>query len=968
MSYYKNIRLIILLAFFCILGLGAARPADIKRFGIPYVENYPKSLYRSGNQNWSITKDEKGIMYFGNAEGLLSFDGRYWQLHELPNRLIVRSVAADCTGKVYTGGFGEIGYWSAIRGGKLSYRSLNYLIPKEHTLKDEIWKIYIDENKVVFQSFASIFIYEKGKISVVKAVNPFLFLFKVKDRYFVEVIDKGLFELKGRVLIPIPNSQILGRSGILSILPYQGNKMLIGTANDGLFVFDGTAIVAWSTQASEFLKSSQLNNGHIVMDKYFAFGTILNGLVIVDESGNIVQQINKSSGLQNNTVLSMFSDNEQNLWTGLDNGIDRIELNSSLYFYFDKRGDLGTVYSSIIHDSIIYLGTNQGLFYSPLNPDLETSFQRFDFKLIPNSQGQVWDLSLIDGQLLCGHNNGTFIVSKGGLKKVSSVNGGWTIKRLHSDSGVLIQGTYTGLVIYRKGVSGEWIYSHRINGFAEPSRYVEQDNKGQLWVAHAYKGLYKLQLSDDLRSVVSSQYYDKRNGLPSNYHINVFNLNNRILFSSHKGFYTYDEISNKFSTYRSLNTILGSFASSNKVIPAADNSFWFIRNGNVALASLKEAGKSSVDSNSFTILNGRMVQYYENISRISRSNYLISIDDGFAIYNGNVLPDIAKYKIPKVLIRNVEDITFGNASLIDDRGEENIELPFSRNNIRITYALPYYRHSKISYQYLLEGYSSRWSDWNTQAFKDFTNLSQGTYTFKVRARINEQVVSDAAVFIFRVLPPWYMTKVAYIGYALIHILIFLLLRRLYFRKLERHQKKIQFRLQQEKEEHLREEEIINERKIVKLKNEQLQSDLAAKSRELANSAMNLVYKNELLQKIRDELLNLRDNHGKPLKDDQLRRIQKVIDEGLNDERDWNIFERSFNEAHENFFKRLKSNYPDLVPNDLKLCAYLRMNMSSKEIASLLNISLRGVEIRRYRLRKKLNLPHDKGLSEFLIEL
>jgi DNA-binding CsgD family transcriptional regulator len=236
-------------------------------------------------------------------------------------------------------------------------------------------------------------------------------------------------------------------------------------------------------------------------------------------------------------------------------------------------------------------------------------------------------------------------------------------------------------------------------------------------------------------------------------------------------------------------------------------------------------------------------------------------------------------------------------------------------------------------------------------------LSQGTYTFKVRARINEQVVSDAAVFIFRVLPPWYMTKVAYIGYALIHILIFLLLRRLYFRKLERHQKKIQFRLQQEKEEHLREEEIINERKIVKLK-----------SRELANSAMNLVYKNELLQKIRDELLNLRDNHGKPLKDDQLRRIQKVIDEGLNDERDWNIFERSFNEAHENFFKRLKSNYPDLVPNDLKLCAYLRMNMSSKEIASLLNISLRGVEIRRYRLRKKLNLPHDKGLSEFLIEL
>lgn len=968
MNFVQNIRLTILFIFLGILGQGTAGAADIKRFGIPYVQNYPKSLYHSGNQNWAITKDEKGIMYFGNAEGLLSFDGRYWQLHEMPNRLIVRSVAADGNGRIFSGGFGEIGYWSSSHGRKLSYHSLNHLIPARYIPKDEIWKIYIDGKRVIFQSFSSIYIYEDGQISVVKATNPFLFLFKVKARFFVEVIDQGLFELKGRKLIPVPNSQVLGRTGILSILPFQKDKILIGTAKDGLFVFDGRRITPWSTQAGDFLKSYQLNNGHVVMDKYFAFGTILNGLVIVDESGNIVQQINKSSGLQNNTVLSLFSDNEQNLWAGLDNGIDRVELNSSLYFYFDKRGDLGTVYSSIIHDGRIYLGTNQGLFYSQLNPDIENAFQQFDFKLIPDSQGQVWDLSLIDGQLLCGHNNGTFIVNREGLKKVSPINGGWTIKRLHSDSDVLIQGTYTGLVIYRKGKLGEWKYSHRINGFGEPSRYVEQDSKGMLWVAHAYKGLYKLRLSDDLRSVVSSHYYDTSNGLPSNYHINVFNLNKQILFSSHKGFYTYDDISNRFAPYRSLNTILGSFAFSNKVIPAAENTFWFIRNGNVALASLKEAGKPTIDSSSFTILNGRMVQYYENISRINKSNYLISIDDGFAIYNGNVLADIAKYKIPKVLIRNVEDITFGNVTLPEVKRGENIEIPFSRNNIRITYALPYYRQSEISYQYILEGYSTRWSDWNAQAFKDFTNLSQGTYTFKVRARINERVVSDAAVFVFSVLPPWYLTKFAYAGYVLIHLLIFLLLRKLYFRKLERHQKEIQMKLQREKEEHLRQEEVVNEQKIVKLKNEQLQADLAAKSRELANSAMNLVYKNELLQKIRDELLSLKDSNGKALKDDQLRRIQKVIDEGLNDERDWNIFEQSFNEAHENFFKRLKSSYPDLVPNDLKLCAYLRMNMSSKEIASLLNISLRGVEIRRYRLRKKLNLPHDKGLSEFLIEL
>ncbi len=132
--------------------------------------------------------------------------------------------------------------------------------------------------------------------------------------------------------------------------------------------------------------------------------------------------------------------------------------------------------------------------------------------------------------------------------------------------------------------------------------------------------------------------------------------------------------------------------------------------------------------------------------------------------------------------------------------------------------------------------------------------------------------------------------------------------------------------------------------------------------------MSLVYKNELLQKLSQEISKLKDGQGKLISEEQQRKIQHVITEGMNDERDWILFENSFNDAHESFFKKLKAEHPDLVPNDLKLCAFLHMNMSSKEMASLLNISLRGVEIRRYRLRKKLNVPHDKNLTEFLMGL
>ncbi|RFZ83206.1 transcriptional regulator [Mucilaginibacter terrenus] len=958
----------VLLLLFLLFVKCFAFAADIKSIGVPYVQNYTKAQYQSGNQNWSVTQDERGVMYFGNDEGLLSFDGKYWQLSRMPNGLIVRSVAADKKGKIYSGGFGEFGYWEN-RNGFLKYRSLTKLIPRQYQpVKEEIWKIYVDTDHVIFQSFGAIYIYANGKITVVKAPTPFLFLFKTGQRYFVERVGVGLFELKGTKLQLIPGSNILG-SRVLSVLPFADGRYLIGTANNGLFIFNGINITPWKTQATEFLKNFQLNNGAVIPNKYFAFGTILNGIVIIDTAGNVVQHINKASGMQNNTVLSLYTDAEQNLWAGLDNGVDRIEVNSPLYFYFDKTGRFGTVYSSIIYGDKIYLGTNQGLFYSDwLKGSGNQLLQSFDFKLIPGSQGQVWDLSLQDGKLLCGHNDGTFQVNGSTITKITSLSGGWTIKKISTDQ--LIQGCYTGLIIYRKDVAGNWIFDHKIEGFGEPSRYVEQDNKGQIWVSHAYKGIYKVTLTADKKRVASQKYYDKRSGLPDSYNVGVFNLDNRVVFSSDSGFYVYDDITDRFYRYNQLNSRLKTFAFSNKVISAIGKKYWFINHGRVALADLSVPGKLTIDSNRFSMLNGQMVQNYENISLINNRIYLISVDDGFVIVNDADARRGGKIILPQVLIRKIENIT-DKVTVINDMHsstDTEINLPYNQNNIRIAYALPYYRQVKIQYQYYLEGYSRQWSDWSLQSQKEFTNLNHGIYHFKVRAKINDENVSETTELTFEILPPWYFSKIALAFYVLLFILTCYLIRKYYLLNLDKHQRQIQEKLQREKEEFLQREAIANQQHIVTLKNEQLQADLASKSRELANSAMNIVYKNELLQKISDEINKFRDSTGKKLPEDQLKKLHKVIDEGMNDERDWNVFESSFNETHENFFKKLKHDHPDLVPNDLKLCAYLRMNMSSKEMASLLNISLRGVEIRRYRLRKKLNLEHDKNLSEFLMEL
>ena len=314
-------------------------------------------------------------------------------------------------------------------------------------------------------------------------------------------------------------------------------------------------------------------------------------MIIIDTAGNIVQHINKLSGLQNNTVLSIYVDDQENLWAGLDNGIDCIQISSPFYFYFDKGGKFGTVYSSIVNSNKIYLGTNQGLFFSNWNPaNKNPLLESFDFKLIPGSQGQVWDLSLIDNTLLCGHNDGTYQVNDGSIKKISPISGGWTIKKL--DANHLIQGTYTGLVIYRKDSQGNWIYSNQLSGFVEPSRYVEPYNKGQVWVSHAYKGIYKMTLNSDLTKAVDIKYYDKKSGLPDSYNINVFNLNGKIVFSSDNGFYTYDDITDRFYPYEQLNKSLGPFYVSNKIIPALGKKYWFINHGKVAMGGFFDKWKN----------------------------------------------------------------------------------------------------------------------------------------------------------------------------------------------------------------------------------------------------------------------------------------------------------------------------------------------------------------------------------------
>ena len=149
-----------------------------------------------------------------------------------------------------------------------------------------------------------------------------------------------------------------------------------------------------------------------------------------------------------------------------------------------------------------------------------------------------------------------------------------------------------------------------------------------------------------------------------------------------------------------------------------------------------------------------------------------------------------------------------------------------------------------------------------------------------------------------------------------------------------------------------------------MKNVSLEEEVASKSAQLVNYTVLLKNKNETLIKIREMIDRLRQ-HG--VSKNELNQIYRTINQNLSYKDDWKIFSAHFDDAHNNFLRKLKTEHSDLTSNDLQLCAYLKMNLSSKEIASLLNISTRSVEVKRYRLRKKLGLSHSESLTELMMK-
>lgn len=936
---------------------------NIRDLGVPFINNFDRNDYHAGTQNWCVAQDADQVMWFGNQSFLLWYDGAEWGQVSISNFSVTRSLLSSLDGRLLVGAFQEFGEVKKFAEGHYSYVSWLDRLPKKYHDFSDIVKIHEFNGESYFQSNEYIFVFKDGEFQrAYEPENMFFYSFIANNRLYI--IDKGigLKELMPDGLRLAGDGRFFAEKEIWFMDYFNGELIAVGQ-KDGLFRYSNGRWKTWECPANDFIKANFFYSGLRNSSDELLLGTVQNGIIICNKAGEITQHINKRRGLFNNTILSMCIDLEQNLWLGLDHGISYLKINSPFSQLLNVDG-FGTGYASIYANDTLYLGTNQGLY---LRSTLEGPMS--DYTMVSACQGQVWNLQEFDSTLFCSHHSGLFVVEGDSAIKIDHTEGCWKLLPYPNLDDTYIVGKYTGLGVLKK-LDGGFVY-HDLEGFNESSRVMEFDVYGHLWMSHGYKGVYKITFSDAVNAIERIKFFGQAEGLPSDRNNEVFRFNDQIAIASIYQIYKYDESSSKMVLFDLLNEAYSSCGQITKMFIDSHNTSYLFSDGNLHKATFLNGSIVDIDSTLFLPLEGSFLSAFENILFISDDLLIIGVADGFVLYDGSV-GSRNRYNIPL----NIKQITCDRKSTFNtildtlDIHEGVTDIPFTKRNLLIKYAIPVYENpANVRQEISLNGELIR--DVVIQEHTvEINQLDYGNYTLEFKLRdITNHLEPTTRTLRFKVLPPWYLQWyyiVIWIVLLFSVIVTSVVLARKRVDVIRRKEKIYQQRKSIKQQIELKRKAARAEQHLTQLKNDTLQKQNRLKAEEIANSTMELVEKNKMLLMVKDKLKNIQSEKDINTRNGIIRQMLKSIDRDLNNKEQWKIFEENFDEVHEDFLNRFKEKHPNITAKDMRLCAFLRMNLSSKEIAPLLSISIRSVEISRYRLRKKIDLPHDVNLTDYIV--
>ncbi len=796
--------------------------SQVKQYGVPYIQNYEIDDYsfsdkRLSPQNWKVFQDSSGIMYFGNSDGLLSFDGRSWRFLPLPNNSVLRSIATGPDGRIYVGGESEFGYLSIDSSGGHQYRSLSHLVPDSLDEVRNIWGIDNVNDTILFRGRNKIFFYYQDSIvHCIQSDIQFFHHFKYNGELYIFEAGRGLAKLVGGKLELIPDGDYYENYTAWAVFPFGDDSLLFTSPIDGFSIYSDKEFEHWDIPASLFLKDNRVSCGVQLEDGNFAFGTQSNGIVIVNQEGEIIKIFNEENGLQNNAVHDIMLDQNGGLWVALSYGISYLKLNSPFSYYTQETGIPKQNYYVREYKGNLFFSSDKGV-HLKSGDDLDNEFEVTHAEIVEGAEGQSWLFCEAGDFLLCGHNPGVLVFKIDELHKTLDIPSNvWEIVPDEEDGDIFYASSIDGIYVLKLEEDDIHV-DRKIKGFSGNALYFAFDETGKLWVSDAVNCVKRLTLNHARDSVIKIDTFSSKDGLPADEDNWIVKKNEEIVFlsSSHYGFYRYSEEKDKFVSYNSLNKRFGVNGEISLFVTDSFGNVWVRDDGMVRIFKEEKEDDYEEKEVSFEKFKGRNL---ERLSFIDNNIAVFGTDEYVLLYypeydsierrkSNSFIRKIKSIQNDSVIFKGYRRYSGRTPSIGIDKTDKLI-LPYEMNALRFEYSSAFYENPEDTRFFVwLEGYEQKPNKWISEGTKEYTNLREGDYTFHVIAKDIHGDLSNECTYSFAIEAPWYRTIYAYIVYFFITLALLYLFVRLYVKKikadrdrLERIIKQRTGEIQQQKEE------------------------------------------------------------------------------------------------------------------------------------------------------------------------
>jgi signal transduction histidine kinase/DNA-binding NarL/FixJ family response regulator len=754
--------------FSLLIGLGWQSYAQ--EIGAPFVVNYSPKDYNAHAENRVMVQDKRGILYIGNQNCLLEYDGSHWKTIKVPG-ITVSALGLDAKGTIYVGTYNNFGYLSPNRTGEMRFVSLvDKLAPAERTIQ-AVTRLYCTPEGVYICTANKIYRYRAGNpFKIWKAVNKFQFSGYVHQTLFVKEEGAALKRLNTRTeeLETVPGGEQLASYRISSLQPYPDGRMLVITFKDGLFVCNAPdsnknpSVTPLRTQIDDWLWNSQVANALRLPGPHrYAIGSLRGGIRIIDAEGKLLQRLDEQTGLRKNTVNCLFVDGQQTLWAGLGSGLAKIEISLPISRFDASLNVKSTVWKIYRHEGILYIGTNLGLYYLDDRVGL--------FLPVTDTDVPCWSMIPFGRDLLVGGTDIIYCVRDRKVREIIRTNSGnhYGLTRSRVDTNVIYSAMFGGLETFRYQ-QGQWKSLGPVKGVDVECWSVVEEPKGILWVGTHQEGYYRIDFSQGIRPEAPVKKYGPQEGVPTLEWNYVLPTSQGPRFVSNNGMYHYQSETDSFVATDHLNgqTLHAPFFTEDQ-----QGNWWF--SNPLGIARRQPNGNFIWDSLSLMpIQRGGYAAFPEpnGIVWIGNDEGLYRYDDKIS-YRQSAFPAMVR----EVRLTAIDSLLFSGYP--SDSGVRPVtprpELPYKYHSMSFSYAgISYLGEGGNEFQYKLDGYHQMesdldWSKWSKETKKEYTNLPEGNYTFRVRARNPYQQISSESTYAFVVLPPWHRTGWAYGAYVVL---------------------------------------------------------------------------------------------------------------------------------------------------------------------------------------------------------